>query len=217
MFFKRKKPQHSFVHDIRIATPCKANWEAMTGDEKIRFCHQCKLNVYNISEMSLEQAEELIAAKEGRICVRLWRRKDGTLITRDCPVALWKIRKRLIMGYSAGCAVLAAITAWMFGRTDSPPAVMMGDIAPAHEYAAGKILIDQSQQQDVLQQSDPHASQEQQSNEQSSEQQSIEYQSYEPQTGQQNRLGSLHMRLQAEPRWTLGRTRNSSDENSLGR
>jgi hypothetical protein len=42
------------------------------------------LNVYNLSEMSQESAEALIAETEGRLCVRFYQRADGTVLTRDC-------------------------------------------------------------------------------------------------------------------------------------
>ena len=79
---------------IRIASPCKADWAAMRGDARVRFCSSCSLNVYNISEMTRAAAEELIRATEGRLCIRLYRRKDGTVITRDCPKGLRAIRWR---------------------------------------------------------------------------------------------------------------------------
>jgi hypothetical protein len=39
------------LDEIEIATPCPASWEAMTGDDRSRFCGQCRLNVYNLSAM----------------------------------------------------------------------------------------------------------------------------------------------------------------------
>ncbi len=87
-----------------VASPCPASWEAMSGDKKVRFCSECKLNVYNLSEMSKTEAEQLLRNHEGdSLCIRLYLRADGTIITRDCPVGirLLKIRtyktwKRLI-------------------------------------------------------------------------------------------------------------------------
>ena len=73
---------------IQIASPCKANWEEMKGDERTRFCGLCKLNVYNLSAMSRDDAAALLVSHEGRMCVRLYRRSDGRLLTRDCPVGL---------------------------------------------------------------------------------------------------------------------------------
>jgi hypothetical protein len=80
---------------VRIAAPCKADWEQMLGSERVRFCGQCNLNVYNLSSMTRSEAESLIARTEGRLCVRFYRRRDGSIITKDCPVGLRAIRRRL--------------------------------------------------------------------------------------------------------------------------
>ena len=66
----------------------------MIGDERARFCGQCELNVYNLSTMSTLEAESLIARTEGRLCVRYYRRKDGSIITQDCPVGLRRLKQR---------------------------------------------------------------------------------------------------------------------------
>ena len=127
---KDKPGKHSFVHDIRIATPCTADWNKMSGDERSRHCQQCKLNVYNISDMTSEEAETLIKGAEGgRVCVRLYRRKDGTVITRDCPVAVWKVKKMMITAWGVVTAIVGAGAWWVFGRSE-PQGVIMGAVAP---------------------------------------------------------------------------------------
>lgn len=85
-------PKEKLLESIRIAAPCKADWNAMTGDERVRFCGQCKLNVYNLSEMTRQEATDLVVAKEGKLCVRFYQRADGTVITQNCPVGLRKLR-----------------------------------------------------------------------------------------------------------------------------
>jgi hypothetical protein len=86
----------------------------MTGDERVRFCGQCELNVYNLSAMTKAQAENLIVRTEGRLCVRFCRRRDGSILTQDCPVGLRALRQRmsrirravagLLFGFFAGAA-----------------------------------------------------------------------------------------------------------------
>jgi hypothetical protein len=93
MMFMPKAPDR--IDRLRIASPCPASWEKMTGDDRVRFCDQCNLHVYNISEMTRKQAEALIAKTEGRICAKLHRRADGTVLTKDCPVGLRAIRRRV--------------------------------------------------------------------------------------------------------------------------
>ncbi len=91
---------------IGVATPCRADWNAMSGDDKARFCQTCHKNVYNVALMSRDEAVALIAEKEGNLCVRLSRRADGTLITNDCPVGQGKVRRRRFAAVMALCAVL---------------------------------------------------------------------------------------------------------------
>src|SRR4030095_5299863 len=80
---------------VRIAAPCKADWDSMFGDERVRFCGQCNLNVYNLSEMTKSDAAVLVARTEGRLCVRFYRRVDGSILTRNCPIGLRAIKRRL--------------------------------------------------------------------------------------------------------------------------
>jgi hypothetical protein len=67
----------------------------MIGDQRVRFCGQCELKVYNLSAMTRTQAEDLIAGTEGRLCVRFYRRRDGSILTEDCPVGLRRLKQRM--------------------------------------------------------------------------------------------------------------------------
>ena len=95
------------LDQLSIAAPCDANWKDMSGDERSRACSLCKKNVYNISAMSRTEAESLIRANEGDICIRLFKRADGTVIVDNCPVGLRAIRNRLRW---IGAGVAAALT-----------------------------------------------------------------------------------------------------------
>ena len=93
---------------VKVAAPCSADWERMTGDDRTRFCHQCSLNVYNLSGMTRREAEALITNAEGRLCVRYYRRADGTVLTRNCPVGLSALKRRA--SRAARAALSAALT-----------------------------------------------------------------------------------------------------------
>lgn len=67
----------------------------MIGDERVRFCPQCKLNVYNFSAMPEGEIQRLIARRDGRLCARWYRRADGTILTSDCPVGFRARVKRV--------------------------------------------------------------------------------------------------------------------------
>jgi hypothetical protein len=99
--------QHPLKH-AEVAAPCKADWDQMIGSQQMRFCGQCNLNVYNLSGMKRDEAESLIARNEGRLCVRFYRRTDGSIITRDCPVGLRAIRDRV--SYWTKAIIAAALT-----------------------------------------------------------------------------------------------------------
>ena len=94
------------VNKMRVASPCPIRWESMSGDEMVRHCHSCQLNIYNISTLTTAEAENLIATHEGRLCIRLHRRTDGTVITRDCPTGLRALRKRVARVASAAFATV---------------------------------------------------------------------------------------------------------------
>jgi len=105
------------LDNLRIASPCPVGWEQMTGDERTRLCQLCDLHVYNISEMSRKEAASLIAEREGgRICARLFRRTDGTIITRDCPVGLRAIRRRVSNTATAVFATVMTLCASVAGQ-----------------------------------------------------------------------------------------------------
>jgi hypothetical protein len=97
---------------IRIATPCSADWNEMKGDDRSRFCGHCSLNVYNLSEMSRTEAQAFVEQAEGRVCVRFYRRADGTVITQDCPVGVRAVQERMMRRVRS---VAAAITAFVAG------------------------------------------------------------------------------------------------------
>jgi len=84
-------------------------WDDMAGNERVRFCSQCKLNVYDISAMTKSEAESFIANAEGRICAKLYRRADGSIMTRDCPVGLRAIRKRVSRATAAAFSALVSL------------------------------------------------------------------------------------------------------------
>jgi hypothetical protein len=99
------------LENVRIAAPCNASWEEMTGDARVRFCGHCRKNVYNLSAMPRAEAELLLEEREGRICVRLYKRTDGTVLTADCPVGVRRRHRRRLAMAAVGTSVMAAASA----------------------------------------------------------------------------------------------------------
>lgn len=85
----------NLLDNIKIASPCPADWSKMYGDERKRFCSDCKLNVYNLSDMSKQEAENFLINSEGRVCIKFYKRKDGTVLTKDCPIGWQNLKKRV--------------------------------------------------------------------------------------------------------------------------
>jgi hypothetical protein len=100
---------------IKIASPCSANWDEMYGSARKRFCAECKLNVYNISEMTKDEAENFILRSEGRLCLRIYQRRDGTVLTKDCPVGWARVKRRISRVYSAALGLAGGFLAGVLG------------------------------------------------------------------------------------------------------
>ena len=96
------------LENLHVASPCHEKWGEMVGDETSRFCLRCEKNVYDLSSMTRDQAESLIAGKEGKLCVRYYRRADGTVLTADCPEGVARKRRRSLAAGVVGASLLAA-------------------------------------------------------------------------------------------------------------
>jgi hypothetical protein len=108
------------LNNLKVASPCSQDWDAMMGNDRKRFCGECKLNVYNLSGMTRTEAENLLHNSEGRLCVRFYKRADGTVLTQDCPVGWQALKKRvsrtaaafvsLIFGLLTGLGLMSLAT-----------------------------------------------------------------------------------------------------------
>jgi len=126
------------LDNLRVAAPCAADWSKMEGDERVRACGDCSQYVYNLSGMTREEAEALILEKEGRLCVRYYRRADGTILFGDCAVGVSRRRRRKLVAGAA--ALLAATGAVAYRATASQ--VLGGvsvDVRPRAELEMGRV------------------------------------------------------------------------------
>ena len=99
------------LNNVRVASPCGQSWDEMEGDDRSRFCGHCKLRVYNLSGMMRPEAEALVRDSEGRLCVRFYRRRDGSVLTADCPVGRRRARRALMWHCATVAAMFAAFPA----------------------------------------------------------------------------------------------------------
>jgi TonB family protein len=138
---------------VKVAAPCPAEWRFMYGDDRVRFCGQCSLNVYNLSAMTGQEAEDLIRRTEGRLCVRFYRRKDGTIVTQNCPVGLRAIRDKLTRSRNHIVAAVLSFFAYvgilsLYRGATSGRNVVQRDVRGAIESsgipAQGQVFVDMS-------------------------------------------------------------------------
>lgn len=140
------------LDNVRVASPCSQDWNAMIDDDRQRFCGDCKLNVYNLSGMTRAEAESLLINSEGRLCVRFYRRADGTILTQDCPVGWQAFKKRvsrrvtafasLIFGFISGLGLMSLFEKKepvVMGAVAYQPVVPVEKIEPT----VGEVVIPQ--------------------------------------------------------------------------
>ena len=155
----RTLPILNNLDDLRVASPCKADWDAMRplkdselGPDhgaRARFCGSCEKNVYDLSSMTRKDALALIERHEGTCCVRFYKRADGTVLTEDCPVgfaaALRQAQRKTLAGIAACAGAVATFVGFLLGTANPisqrlgtvdevaapppSPEVVMGDVA----------------------------------------------------------------------------------------
>jgi hypothetical protein len=109
------------LEDVEIASPCQASWEDMQGDERVRFCGLCRLNVYNLSGMTRNEGEAFLQKCEGRVCVRMFRRADGTVLTEDCPWSFTVLKRKVTVAAAGFVALLSLGLGGLLGWRDGGP------------------------------------------------------------------------------------------------
>lgn len=102
------------LNNLKIASPCPADWNKMYGDERKRFCSSCNLNVYNLSNMTKQEAENFLINSEGRVCISFYRRKDGTVLTKNCPVGWQKLKRKISKVSTAIFAFIFSLSSGIF-------------------------------------------------------------------------------------------------------
>jgi len=119
---------HFDLDALEVETPCAVPWDSMQGDNRVRYCGHCRQNVYNIEALPRAEAVRLVSVREGRPCIRFYRRRDGTVVTADCWARLRAARRRGLLAFTAmliavGAIQLAAMVTGLanLGRTTGSP------------------------------------------------------------------------------------------------
>ncbi len=127
------KQQNEFLKTVFIAAPCEVGWDSMQGvngsalreSDAVRFCTGCSLNVFNLSNMSAKEAEELLRSRNAsgeKLCAGIYRRKDGTVMTENCPKGLRKLRdtaRKTVERAAAFLATITSVSLWLPARAQT--------------------------------------------------------------------------------------------------
>jgi hypothetical protein len=126
---------------IDVARPCETDWNDMRGDQRVRFCGHCSLHVYNLSEMPPADALRVVRETEGRLCVRFYRRADGTVVTRNCGI---KAAAKRVGRWASGAAAVvlsSLVAALAFNRSGQASATPKSDQPVATDTVMGDAFM----------------------------------------------------------------------------
>jgi hypothetical protein len=104
--------------DLRVGTPCPKKWDDLTGNDRVRYCGDCRLNVYNFADMKKAEIERVVRETEGRLCGSLYLRGDRTAAPADCPTQ--QIRHALRRWITGAVVLLAIVLTWVSRNADRP-------------------------------------------------------------------------------------------------
>lgn len=110
-----ERPRLPILERLAVAGPCDQPWSQMKGTASIRRCEVCDQRVFNLEAMSRQEIEDMVLFTNGTPCVRLKRRRDGTIITRECVRAEADQRLRRARTQLARDAAIVAMTAIIAG------------------------------------------------------------------------------------------------------
>ena len=121
------------LHRLTVSSPCSQDWNAMIGNDQVRFCEHCSLNVHNISQMTRAKALRLVETSKGRICVRYYRDTNGTVATRSVSPRLYQLGRRVSRvaagAFSATLSLSAAVA--------QQPSALQPDSIPVIQSSSG--------------------------------------------------------------------------------
>ena len=106
------------LESLAIAAPCPTSWDQMEGDDRVRFCSHCQQAVYDVSALTLGRGQCPDHQDDRPAVPGLFRRADGTVMTRDCPVGVRRAARRRLAAVIGGWAFLflVALAGFTSGR-----------------------------------------------------------------------------------------------------
>jgi hypothetical protein len=98
------------IDQLQVISPCSAGWDRMSGDDKKRFCAECDKFVYDFSQMTRRQVEAIVSIHRGRMCARIARRPDGSLLTLETPQVHPAVARRASPVVNATLAAILSLS-----------------------------------------------------------------------------------------------------------
>src|SRR5215475_4744110 len=98
------------LDQMKIVSPCSTDWDQMSGDEQRRFCVECDKFVYDFSQMTRQQVEAIVSIHQGRMCARITRRPDGSLLTLETPTVHPAVARRASPVVNATLAAILSLS-----------------------------------------------------------------------------------------------------------
>ena len=112
---------------IQLDKPCRLPWSDLAGDDRTRFCSQCRLYVHNLSAMTSEEAAQFLANRSGRTCVAFAPSASGTPITLDyAPRSSSRAGRTVAASLAVAAAATAIAIAHVSAPSHSPPPSVVG-------------------------------------------------------------------------------------------
>jgi hypothetical protein len=132
----------NFLKNLTVPSPCPADWDSMIGNDQVRFCEHCSLDVHNLSLMTRAQAERLVAQSNGRLCVRYHRSSTGQPLTLPVRQKLHRISRRVSrIAAGAFTATLSVTSAVAQGSTSYQSENANPASAAQARWASGSSII----------------------------------------------------------------------------
>ena len=108
---------------LHIQKPCSADWDSMSGNDRVRSCEHCRLSVNDLSRLTRKEATRLVAGSGGRLCVRYVRLPDGSVLAADTsPTQLYHIARRASRLAAGAFSAALGLGASVAAQTQTTPA-----------------------------------------------------------------------------------------------
>jgi hypothetical protein len=139
------------LEQLRIDSPCPADFDAMQGTGPTRFCTHCNKHVHDLSAMTRADAERLVCEAAGSLCVRFARDEvSGQVLTLGYAPAPRQRRWPLWAALVTAIASIAAAIGYYRRPAPSPPAPIMGAmLVPAPSVTQGRSISSPSIQGEI--------------------------------------------------------------------